>query len=378
MSHCIDTPNALGENIVLTENLTLRDFSSLPWCDTNDFRRAFTTRRAKLDEARSLMLGTTVPRAGDLVLASVTRLGAHQRIELPTGRRSQLYEGDQILVAYGARYAPDQFEAVVPSDLGPCDLVAGGGVAARVLTRHGQIGEATKITPIGLLTDRNGAVLNLNRWAIQDEPRASDPIVIAVVGTSMNAGKTTTAKKLIKGLTRAGLKVGAAKVTGTGSGGDLWAMADAGACQVVDFTDSGHASTYLLDRTSIVQTACSLIDHLASLAVDVSVIEVADGLFQRETAMLLDSREFTDLLDGVVFSAFDAAGAAFGVDRLRRLGLPLLALSGMLSTSPLGAREASAATSLPVLSSSQLEDPETSTKLIARLRRNNSLEKLRA
>jgi hypothetical protein len=341
-------------------------------------RRAFTTRRALLTDAHSLVLDGTRPTAGDLVIARVTRLGLHQRIELPTGRRSNLYEGDHIMVAYGARYAPDQFEAVVPDDLGPCELVAGGGVAARVLSRHREVREATRITPVGLLADRGGQILNLRRWAIQERGRVGNPLVIAVVGTSMNAGKTTAASKLIRGLVRSGLRVGAAKVTGTGSGGDVWSMLDAGGCEVVDFTDRGHASTYLLSEEEVVRTAGSLINHLASLNVDVSVVEVADGLLQRETAILLNSDRFSGLLDGVLFSAFDSAGAVYGIDQLRRLGLPVVALSGRLSVSALGAREASAATGLPVLTSDQLTDPEFVQNLVAPMRPAVGLQKISA
>ena len=60
----------------------------------------------------------------------------------------------------------------------------------------------------------------------------------------MNSGKTTTAAHLIKGLVQAGLKVGAAKLTGTGAVGDIWLMQDAGANLVLDFTDTGFPSTY--------------------------------------------------------------------------------------------------------------------------------------
>lgn len=355
-----------------------KNHPDLRWDELLECKRAFTTRRVQLTDASSLVTDGVSPSAGDLVLARVDRLGLHQRIELPTGRRCQLHEGDKILVAYGARYAPDQFEAVVPDDLGPCELVAGGGVAARVLSRCARVAEATRITPMGMLVDRDGQVLNLRRWAIREEARGSDPLVIAVVGTSMNAGKTTTASKLINGLARCGLKVGAAKVTGTGSGGDVWSMTDAGACKVVDFTDHGHASTYLLDEDEVTRTARGLIGHLASLNVDVSVIEVADGLLQRETAFLLSCERFTELLDAVIFSAFDAAGAVYGIDQLRRLGLPVIALSGMLSTSPLGAREASATTGLPVLTSTQLTDPTFVSNLIAPLRAPAELQALSA
>jgi hypothetical protein len=338
--------------------------SPLAWDQLLYCKRAFTTRRANLAEAVSLVTSGCAPRAGDLVLARVDRLGQHARIELPTGRRSQLHEGDLILVAYGARYAPDQFEAIVPPDLGPCELVAGGGVAAKVLSRSRQVGEATKITPLGMIADRHGEVLNVARWSLRNPGLDTPPAVIAVVGTSMNAGKTTAASKLIHGLVRSGRKVGAAKVTGTGSGGDLWSMSDAGACTAVDFTDFGHVSTYLLDEDEAVRTARGLIGHLASLNVDVAVIEVADGLMQRETGMLLGSPAFTGLLDAVLFSAFDAAGAVFGVERLRGLGLPVVALSGLLSTSPLGAREAAEATGLPVASSAQLTDPTYLAQMI--------------
>ena len=88
-------------------------------------KRAFVTRRVDFNQAWTLSR-QHAPRTGDLVLATVTELGHHSRIELPSGRRAQLYVGDEIVVAYGERYAPDQFEAVVPKEFGPCHLVAGG------------------------------------------------------------------------------------------------------------------------------------------------------------------------------------------------------------------------------------------------------------
>ena len=48
---------------------------------------------------------------------------------------------------------------------------------------------------------------------------------------------------MVKGLTGAGYRVGAAKVTGTGAGGDLWLMRDHGAYEALDFTDAGMATT---------------------------------------------------------------------------------------------------------------------------------------
>lgn len=320
-------------------------------------KRAFTTRRVNFP-ASARLLRQGVPAAGDLVLARVDVLGQHQKLESPHGRRAQLYEGDEIIVAFGERYAPDQFEAVVPADLGPCDLVAGGGVAGTVLSRHAKMRRATRIEPIGLIADALGRPVNLAAHALPERPlRPGRPQVIAVAGTSMNAGKTTTAAGLIHGLARAGLKVAATKVTGTGSGGDVWSMVDAGACQVLDFTDMGHASTAGLPLDRIERTALSLIAHSAMAEPDAIIVEIADGVLQRETAHLLSSPAFRGAIDGVLFAAGDALGAVGGRDWLLAKGHRVIGVSGLVSASPLAAREAAQAMGEAVLTLDQLRDP---------------------
>jgi len=326
-------------------------------------RKSFTTRRVDFSEAKGL-IKQAAPRSGDLVLARVDTIGQHTKLEAPSGRRGKLYPGDEIIVAYGARYAPDQFEAEVPSDLSPCELVAGGGVASRVLSRNSKISRATRITPIGLLADDLGQVLNLSRYALATTLRSgARPTVIAVAGSSMNAGKTTTASGLIHGLTRAGLRVAGIKVTGTGSGGDLWSMADAGAEWTFDFTDMGHASTAGLELPAVERIVTGLFRHVASLGSDIVVMEVADGLFQRETAQLLQSPLFRRQIDGILFAAGDALGAAGGIQWLKAHELPVLALSGQFTASPLAIREAEANTDIAVASLDDLNDPHFATRL---------------
>jgi hypothetical protein len=326
-------------------------------------KRAFTTRRVELDLAKRLRSDLR-PRAGDLVLARVVQLGQHQKLESPHGRRAQLYEGDEIIVAFGERYAPDQFEAVVPEDIGSCDLVAGGGVAGKVISRHARMRAATRIEPVGLLADDAGKVLNLARFGLPlARAKSALPPVVAVVGTSMNAGKTTAAAGLIHGLSRAGLAVAATKVTGTGSGGDLWTMLDAGARSVLDFSDLGHASTAGLAEARIEAVALSLIAHSAASKPDVIVVEVADGLLQRETGALLRSPRLRDQLHGVLFAAGDAMGALAGHDWLVGAGHRVLGVSGLVSASPLGMREAEAALGRPVLTLAELRDAVTAPKV---------------
>lgn len=329
-------------------------------------KRAYTVRHFTNFDGVQILEGTRqVPRAGDLVLARVDRLGKHTQLEQTSGRKSALFVGDEIVVAYAARYAPDQFEAHLPEDLSPCHLVAGGGVAARVVSKHASVAAATDITPLGLLAGPDGTRLNLAQHALTEKPAAAQrPITIASVGTSMNAGKTTSAAHLIRGLVRAGFKVGAAKLTGTGSGNDPWLLRDAGAQVVLDFTDAGYASTHLLSLPELTTVMRSLLSNLAAQQVDVIVVEVADGLFQWETAGLLRSPAFKAAVDGMVFSSGDAMGAAAGTSWLRQQGLPLLALAGVLTKSPLARLEAHEATQLPVLGLEELGDVAVVTQLI--------------
>jgi len=325
---------------------------------------AYTTRHVPVEALQRLIEpdpdgdADPRPRAGDLLLARVERLGQHKRVELANGRRASLFEDDEIVVCYGDRYAPDQFEGEVPYDLGPCDLMAAGGVAARMVSRSSRVEDPTAIVPIGLLADARGRRVNLADWALAAAPRAlRRPQTIAVLGTAMNAGKTTTAANLIRGLARGGHRVGAAKVTGTGAGGDLWLMSDSGAHPVLDFTHAGHASTYRVPVAEIVRSFELLIGHL-SRSVETAVIEVADGLCQEETIGLIDSPAFRRAVDAVVFSAPDALGAAHGVRMLEERGIEVSAVSGALSASPLAMRETHALTGLTVLDIEALRRPD--------------------
>jgi len=319
-------------------------------------RRAFSTHRVVLGDVRGLKRQGT-PRAGDLILARVVRIGQHTKLESPEGRRQTLYPGDEIIVAYGNRYAPDQFDAVVPADLSPCDLVAGGGIAAHMRAKHAGMKAPTQIEPVGLLIDQHRHPINLSAYRLSGQPTLKPQCkVIAVVGTSMNAGKTTAAASIIRGLTLAGLHVGAAKVTGTGSGGDIWSMIDAGARVALDFTDMGYATTAGCDLEQLAADSLALIAHVSE-GNDAVVIEIADGLFQRETAGLLQCPSFAAAIDRIVLAAGDAMGAAFGADWLRKRNLPLGLLAGCVSASPLGLREASTATGLKVVTRAQLSDP---------------------
>lgn len=320
-------------------------------------KKAFSTRRVPEDAMKTLLVGQRRPRAGDLVLARVKSIGSHKRIELPTGRRAVLFVGDEIILSYGNRYAPDQYEAYVPENLDSCHMVAAGGIAALASGWHDRLSGPTEIEPLGLVGNCDGQPVNLMDFAL---PAFNGPMpvcVFAVFGTSMNAGKTTTAAALVKGFSEAGCRVGAVKVTGTGAGGDLWLMRDFGAAEVLDFTDAGYPTTFGTDQQALLQASRNLVGALGARGCGVAVVEIADGLFQEETAALAESKEFQSLLSGTFFAAGDAMGAVAGSRHLADLGHQVLGISGALTQSPLAIREASAMADAPVHSLSELVNP---------------------
>lgn len=321
---------------------------------------------------------TVTPKAGDVVVARVTEILNHKRVETPESRKAILFPGALVMLAYGHRYAADQFLAHVPDSLTPCHLVAAGGVAGMVTEQHVSVDDPTRIEPLGLLADDLG-IVNLTRFA----PYALNPVpspgataaelagalpgrptVIGVLGTSMNSGKSTAMSTLVNGLTNAGLKVSAGKSTGTGAGNDPMIYRDGGAAKVLDFTDFGYPTTFKLDFEQVRSLTVNVIDALSETDTDVVVVEIADGVYQGETARLLRDPLFHAVVDRIVFAAGDALGAVGGVRELQAAGLDVAAVSGVLTSSPLATAEARAVLSVPVIDTYELTEAAVSTALL--------------
>lgn len=317
----------------------------------------FATRRVD----RALIAGMDTrfaeARAGDLILTQVDSIGQHTRVQLPSGRRSNIFPGDMVVLACGARYAPDQFEGLAEIDPAGADLLAGGGCVGRMVARNERIKPATRLLPVGRLLDGAGAPVNLDRFALPPTARTRDIPVIFVLGTAMNSGKTTATAQLALGLRRAGYRVAALKGTGTGAFGDYNEYADTGAHWVADFTDAGMVTTYREPLERVRAGLDCLLGHAAERGCEIAVMEIADGLFQRETGALVADPWFRGRMSGLVFACGDAVAAAGGVAELARHGLRPDALTGILSCSPMAAAEAVAATGVPVLRKSDLADP---------------------
>lgn len=292
------------------------------------------------------------PVQGDLVVARVEALGQHRALEDQHGRRVRLYTGDLVVGAYGNRYATDFYEGYVEPGPRP-HLLTAGGVIGTVASSHVRRGPPTTLEVIGAVADGDGVPLTLADVSRPDPPAADPPpVTVVVVGSSMNSGKTTTAAGVIRGWTRAGLKAGAGKVTGSGSGKDRWMYLDAGAHAILDFLDFGMPSTFGYPTQHLLTTMSRLRDALAHEGATHVVLEIADGLLQPQTRELL--AVLPSFADSVVVAVGDALGAVGAQHVLATAGVIPTALSGIVSGSPLAAREAAAATGLRVVTPDEL------------------------
>src|SRR5262245_50624574 len=318
-------------------------------------RIPYALRRVPPDRLASVGSCPANPQPGDIVLVCVERIGKNTRLELSNGRASTLHERDLLLAVFGNRYATEQFEGYARADGDCCARLSMGGVCGKVASRHASVPEPTRLRIVGSVVDRVGVPLRLRDFALPRAVRASRPRVTVVCGTAMDAGKTYTAMSLIKGLVKRERRVAGIKLTGTATGRDTWSFYDAGARPALDFVDGGIPSTYMCDETVLLNLYALLLGHAAASGAAEVVLEIADGLFQRETAILLRTAAFMATVDRLVFAASDPLGAAAGIDRLRDWGIEPAAVSGLISMSPLAMEEAATATGVCCLTAADLQ-----------------------
>ncbi|MEL7156055.1 MAG: hypothetical protein AAFN30_05585 [Actinomycetota bacterium] len=299
------------------------------------------------------------PQPGDVMYGRIAALGHHRELENKNGRIHRLTDSTAGLFVYGNRYATDAFEALVPDEpMDYADLVARSGVIGRVQVRNSRVLAPTTVKILGRVVDKDGRPLStLDHSMIEPataEKKHPRSKLILVVGTSMNAGKSTAAVAIAWALSTMGHKVRSSKVTGTASLKEILHMNDAGASVYNDFTYLGHPSTYMLDEEEVLRIFNNLDLKFANNPRNFWVVEVADGILQRETAMLLSSPQVKDRIQRLIFCASDAFGAIGGLHILEdQYGLHPDAISGIVASSPLGIRELNEYTKVPAFDSAE-------------------------
>ncbi len=334
---------------------------------TNDptVKYSFATRAVPLKEMVGVVPLADAPRAGDLVLTEVMGIGRHKTIEDHTDRTMYIFPGDRLVTTFGDRYATDQYEGYVPE--GPvevCDLLSVAGVCGEVVSRHTAMANPTRLCVLGSVCDEEGGTINQRDFGLSPlYGTGGKAEVILVVGSSMNSGKTTTGGILTRTLSREGFAVAAAKVTGTASGKDGRFYESCGAQPFLDFTHVGYPSTYMVGLQELLTIYRTLLSQLQATGSDYIVLEIADGIVQRETMMLLESQLLRDTVDHVFFASSDSLSADYGVRRVRRYGLPLRAVAGAVIQSPLASREAEEVSGVTCLSTERMTNGTLSEML---------------
>lgn len=326
-------------------------------------KKSFACASVGQYEIDSQLATSRTPQAGDVGIFKLIG-GDGQYMKNETAGSFTLFDGDYIMAAFGNRYATNQYEGYVPdAPVQFCNLIARGGVAGMVKS----INPTFKSKPldlewVGYAVDKTGEPINtIKKDALLPfQPEAIQSKVILSIGSSMDSGKTISAAYLAGGLAKAGETVAYIKLTGTAFPKDAELAKNRGAHLAIDFTELGFPSTYMCD----LDTLLSLYQALVIKAQDMVqpsyiVMEIADGILQRETSMLLKHAGFMSTVHNVMMCCGDSLGVLSGLQILHRWGIHPFVLSGLFTASELLIREVEEALiTPPVRRLEQLVQPD--------------------
>lgn len=180
---------------------------------------------------------------GDYVVAEVENHSVLP-LELDSGRLAEAFRGDLVVGALGTRHAT--LEATGSWELvgedGAMHALTGAGLLGRLTSKSVALPELVRLRYRGHVHVEGRRVCMDDYVDSELQGGLTRPVVL-IVGTSMSAGKTATARVIIRMLKARGLKVVGAKLTGAGRYRDILTMRDAGADQIFDFVDVGLPST---------------------------------------------------------------------------------------------------------------------------------------
>jgi hypothetical protein len=284
-----------------------------------------------------------VPKAGDVAIFKVKEIGKHTRIQSVGGNNKHILPGDLIMATFGNRYATGQMEGHIPDTYCSTYHILGQGGAIGVLKsihKKFELVGPTTLSLVGYVVNEKGTIINtkyLNTETTIDKsiPLNVEPKIILSLGTSMDSGKTTSAAFLARGLKLARKKVAFIKLTGTVFTKDKSLVRDYGAKVSLDFSDFGFPSTYMCSTIELLHLYNSLLDKVRPYNPDYIIVEIADGLLQRETSALINNKQFMSNVTGALFSSADSMSAISGADMLTKLGCRVIGTTGLFTTSPL-------------------------------------------
>lgn len=211
---------------------------------------------------------------GDYVVCSVEKPRNQLRIELVNGRMADVSQGDLLVGAFGIRSATMEatgtWEAVGEDH--NMHALTGAGLFGKMTSRSTLLPDLIPIKYRGHV-HIGGMKQRMQDFLKPVPKRKYETPTVAIVGSSMSAGKTTVARIIIRQFKMAGLSVLGAKLTGAGRYRDILSMHDAGADYIYDFVDAGLPST-ISDKKSYLQAMDPVLSMMGGKDVDLAVIEI--------------------------------------------------------------------------------------------------------
>lgn len=213
---------------------------------------------------------------GDYVVCKILDPGSNNilTLELTTGRMRGIIGGESIVGALGERHATLEATGTWRE--------VGDDLRMHVLTAAGLMGKLTSksvFIPNMMEVVYLGHVMRYgNKVSMQDfiETIPITPFntpVILFTGTSMSAGKTTSARIVTNLFVQADYSVVGAKLAGAGRFKDILAIYDVGADAIMDFVDVGLPSS-IYPRVPYKERIELLLSHIERQKADVAIVEI--------------------------------------------------------------------------------------------------------
>lgn len=307
------------------------------------------TRNARLSREVTLSDVIVAKEGSVLAVRALERKSTYNEVEDEHGRMATVNEGDVIAGVLGERRALHGYSGIVPESVAVGDtlhLLNLGGVIGKCTSANPDVGPPCRVEVLGHilafphLAERRGVPANIrtNALPLADHLDASVPIIY-VSGTCMNAGKTFAACEIIRGLSRRGLKVGAAKLTGVSMRRDTLKMEDVGAIRAFNFNDAGIVSTRPESAPPVARGLIkALNDPTRGERLDCLVVELGDGIMgEYGVQEILRQPDLLAFARAHVMCANDPVGAWGAAEYMRReLGITLTVIAGPTTDNSVG------------------------------------------
>jgi Ni2+-binding GTPase involved in maturation of urease and hydrogenase len=297
----------------------------------------------RLDLSNEVEVGDTIvaEEGAVIVVEALQHTGTNNVLDFANGRLGRLVEGDLIPAVLGKRRAMKEYSGDIPAEVKVGDilyLLCESGVCGEIAGINESWGQPLKVKVVGAVT-QDGAPVNIKDVAIERQTTLpSSAPIIAVVGTAMDSGKTTTICKLVQHFRSQGKKVAAAKVAGVAFTQDPYKIRDAGAEPVMDFVDGGLPST-CGDTQEVIQVALGVLTELNKHQPDVIIVEFGDGIIgEYNVPHLLQHPEIQQHIRATIVSASDLVAAWGAKQIMAQYGVPVTVLTGPAVNNDTGVR----------------------------------------